>query len=154
MAATIFPVMRDVSFKRSTSSGGNGGGGARSGITVIRQSHEAKSTASQKQQRQPQRRRRRQQHRCIKWWRMFLGGVGAALYADMHECRRISYPRVPQLGCAMRSGTQEQSRKAINMWRIFIDGAIPSTLSAFRFDNMRYQTKQKEQLVSRFNYAR
>ena len=115
----------------------------------------AKSTASQKQQ-QPQRRwrRRRQQHRCIKWWRMFLGGVGAALYADMHECRRISYPRVPQLGCAMRSGTQEQSRKAINMWRIFIDGAIPSTLSAFRFDNMRYQTKQKEQLVSRFNYAR
>jgi len=112
----------------------------------------AKSTASQKQQ-QPQRRwrRRRQQHRCIKWWRMFLGGVGAALYADMHECRRISYPRVPQLGCAMGSGTQEQSRKAI---RIVIDWAIPSTLSAFRFDNMRYQTKQKEQLVSRFNYAR
>ena len=74
--------------------------------------------------------------------------------ADMHECRRVSCPWVPQLGCVMGSRTQEQSRKAINIWCMFMDGAIPSALWAFRSDNMPYRTKHKEQLVSRFSYAR
>ena len=44
--------------------------------------------------------------------------------ADMHECRRVSRPWVPQLGCVMGSPTQERSRKAVYMWRMFMDGAI------------------------------